>query len=173
MTAQYFVEVVDSISRELTVRTFSPDGGWVPLYNWWAGAGTRHRTGSGPFLKDLDAELSEHGWQLGRRLEHEADSLGDRTRRNSGVGTAVSFWSVTPVDWRQLLTDATKARRDAAEQATRVDQAWQTLIVDIPRTDIPITEIASLVGLTRARVHTIRREGNLKPSPTPKAKDRP
>lgn len=131
--------------RAFTVSVPTLPGEQDVVTEWWNRPGS-YASGAELSLADLTNEVLNHGWVLSGHPVVGADST-----------TA----EVIPSDWRRLLVEATQARQAAAEQATRIERAWQRLIGDTPRGEVPITEIAGLVGLTRGRVHNIRREQNI------------
>lgn len=151
MVADYRVQTRPAAGggQTLTVSVLTrPDSRWDVLTEWSTAAptGGSPRASAPPGRYELGRELAAHGWTL------TGDPIG-----KGGSSTA----SVAPANWRRLLDEATQTRRAAAEHATRVERAWQTLIGDTPRTEVPITEIAEIVGLTRGRVHNIRREQDI------------
>lgn len=125
-----------------------PDSRWDVLTEWstTASTGGSDTASTPPGRNELGRQLASHGWTL------TGDPIG-----KGGSSTA----TVAPADWRRILAEATQTRQAAAEQVTRVERAWQTLIGDTPRTEVPITEIADIVGLTRGRIHNIRREQDI------------
>lgn len=131
--------------RAFTVSVATRPGEHDVVTEWWNRPGS-YAGGAEFTVDDLAEEVLNHGWVL------SGDPIGDI----SSITAAV-----TPSDWRRLLAEATKARQVAADESARVERAWQRLIGDTPRGEVPITEIAGLVGLTRGRVHNIRREQNM------------
>lgn len=95
------------------------------------------------FADDLAAAVAKHGWRLGKPVPAGTDNTPG--------------WAVTPLDWRQIIALGTQTRREAAEQAAQVDRGWQTMIADVPSSRVSVIEISAIAGLTRARIHTIRR----------------
>lgn len=131
--------------RAFTVTVSTRPGERDVVTDWWNRPAS-YASGAELTVDDLATEVLNHGWTLSSKPV---------------VGIESTTAAVTPSDWRRLLVEATQARQAAAEQAARIERAWQRLIGDTPRGEVPITEIAGLVGLTRGRVHNIRREQNI------------
>ena len=173
-----------SSSRLLRVQVRTDDdAAWVDLDRW------REQVRSDEddpelFADDLAAVVAKHGWRLGNpvhdgpedstgdhRGEYRGDHRGDSRRRDDGD---CRCWTVSPLDWRQIIALGTQNRRDAAEQAAQIDRGWQTMIADVPRSRVTVVEIAEIAGLTRARIHKIRQQAGVtddggpgKPVPRP------